>query len=263
MDKYDKIVEIYKSKNINSVGRLLTVLDSFKVLFAYNSGKIENENITYHATRDIFENGKVMNFTGDPRTVFEIENQKKAFDFLVEKVVNKEALNIELIKETHRILTEGTYDYRRYVEQNERPGEFKKHEYVIGKENHGSSPEEVESELSVIISEINQTQNQDSDKLLLAAYFHANFENIHPFADGNGRTGRILMNYYLMINDHPPLIVYDEDKNYYYAALEKFDAEEDLTSLYEVFKYEIEKTWEKQFHLTPNKRVNRGLAPHL
>ena len=48
-----------------------------------------------------------------------------------------------------------------------------------------------------------------------------------------------------MINNLPPLIVYDEDKEYYYAALEKFDEEDDLSPMIEFFKYEMEKTWEK------------------
>lgn len=65
------------------------------------------------------------------------------------------------------------------------------------------------------------------------------------FADGNGRLGRVLANYILMINDLPPIIIYNEDKKYYYAALEKFDIEEDIGSMVEFFKYEMEKTWEK------------------
>lgn len=65
------------------------------------------------------------------------------------------------------------------------------------------------------------------------------------FADGNGRLGRTLTNYILMINNLPPLIVYDEDKKYYYAALEKFDEEDDLSPMIEFFKYEMEKAWEK------------------
>lgn len=70
-------------------------------------------------------------------------------------------------------------------------------------------------------------------------------EQIHPFADGNGRVGRTLMNYYLMIHDLPPVIIYEEDKNYYYDALEEFDEKDNLEPTIEFVKYEMEKTWEK------------------
>lgn len=58
-----------------------TVLDYFKIVFAYNSGVMENAEITYYNTREIFENGKVINFTGNIRTIFEIDNQKNAIIF--------------------------------------------------------------------------------------------------------------------------------------------------------------------------------------
>ena len=79
----------------------------------------------------------------------------------------------------------------------------------------------------------------------VASYFHARFEYIHPFADGNGRTGRTLLNYYLMCNDHPPMIIYDEDKDRYYAALEAYDSKEELEPLNKFLISQTEKTWKK------------------
>lgn len=79
--------------------------------------------------------------------------------------------------------------------------------------------------------------------VLVAAFFHAVFENIHPFADGNGRVGRTLLNYYLITHEFPPLVVYDEDKALYYQCLEKYDTEETIDSLVEFLQYETEKTW--------------------
>lgn len=62
-----------------------------------------------------------------------------------------------------------------------------------------------------------------TEPLKEATYSHIQFEAFHPFADGNGRVGRTLMNYFLMTHNHPPIIIYDEDKKYYYAALQSFD----------------------------------------
>ena len=189
MPIYDHIVEQWQAWNICSVSELELRLDSFRILFAYHSGRIENEEITYHDTREIFENGKVVGFTGSPRTLFELQNQKVCYDFLKEKIIQKEPLSISLILEIHRTLTEGTYDERRYLVNEERPGEFKKHDYVTGENEVGSSPEEVEADLLELLEEVNRIGKQSP--LTAGAYFHARFENIHPFADGNGRVGRL------------------------------------------------------------------------
>lgn len=69
------------------------------------------------------------------------------------------------------------------------------------------------------------------------------------------------MNYYLMIHNHPPLIVYDEDKRLYYECLQKYDETEDLKSLYEFLKFETEKTWEKALALAEGiKQERKGLS---
>ena len=111
----------------------------------------------------------------------------------------------------------------------ERPGQFKKHDYVTGRNEVGLPPEEVESGLSELVTELNTYNGKDI--LKATTYFHLRFEHIHPFADGNGRVGRTLMNYYLLINGEPPVIIYDEDKKKYYNALEAYDTKEDIEPL--------------------------------
>jgi Fic family protein len=86
--------------------------------------------------------------------------------------------------------------------------------------------------------------------LKAAAYFHLRFEYIHPFADGNGRVGRTLLNYFLMTHGHPPMVIYDEDKALYYACLQKYDEDEEIAPLVEFFKYETEKTWANQVEMS-------------
>jgi Fic family protein len=152
---------------------------------------------------------------------------------------------MDLIKEIHKVLTGGTYDERRYVQQDERPGEFKKHDYVTGQAEVGSLPEDVEGDISELLGELNERVDNPEAVLKAAAYFHARFEYIHPFADGNGRVGRVLLNYYLMLHNHPPLIVYDEDKAAYYDALAAYDNTEDLAAMFSFLRSQVVRTWEK------------------
>jgi len=243
MYKYDEAVKLWRSWNIKTEADIGRRLENFRILFAYNSGKIENEAVTYNDTREIFENGRILNYSGIPRTLFELSNQKTCYEFLKPKLASKEPITIALIKEIHGVLTGGTYDERRYIEQGERPGEFKKHDYVTGLAEAGSLPEDVESDLTELLSELDEYEGKDI--LKAAAYFHARFEYIHPFADGNGRVGRTILNYFLMIRDYPPLIIYDEDKAAYYDALAAYDNSEDLEPMTAFLRQQTERTWEK------------------
>lgn len=243
MDEYAQIVRLWQQYAIGTEADIDLRLDSFRILFAYHSGKIENPEISYHDTREIFENGRVVNFTGSPRTIFEQRNQKLCYDFLKPRIIARKPITIALIKETHAILTAGTYDETRYIQQGERPGAFKKHDYVTGIEEVGSLPEDVEHDMQELLATLQELAGKDP--LKTATYFHVRFEYIHPFADGNGRVGRTLLNYLLMTRDHPPLIVYDEDKRDYYAALEQYDRNEDYQPMYAFLEKETIRTWEK------------------
>ena len=247
---YQKAVQLWESSAIGTPASLTHSLDSFRVLFAYHSGKIENDAIKYNDTHEIFHNDKVSSFTGNPRTLFEQQNQKTCYEFLVPKIIAKEPVSMDLVKEVHAILTAGTYDERRFLEKGERPGQFKKHDYVTGLLEVGSAPDDVPQDIALLLTEIVDLKagEQIDPKTLLkaATYFHARFEYIHPFADGNGRVGRTLLNYFLMINNHPPLIVYEEDRAQYFEGLCAYDRGEDLEPLFTFFVFAIEKTWGKR-----------------
>lgn len=83
--------------------------------------------------------------------------------------------------------------------------------------------------------------------LVPAAYLHARFEYIHPFADGNGRVGRMLLNYWLMSHHEPPIVLFEEDCKAYYAALEAYDAEEDLKPLVQFLQAQTVRTWDGEY----------------
>lgn len=243
MSKYEDILSLWQKYNVKTESDIDLRLDNFRILFAYNSGKIENDAVTYHDTREIFENGRVLNFSGNPRTLFELQNQRLCYEFLKPKLAEREPLTVELIKNVHAVLTGGTYDERRYITNDEHPGEFKKHDYVTGRAEVGSPSLYVEKDLNDFLDEISGFSGKDIMKA--AAYFHARFEYIHPFADGNGRVGRTLLNYFLIIRDHPPLIIFDEDKHFYYNALEAYDTAEEITPMIDFLTAQTVKTWKK------------------
>lgn len=244
MMTYDNILAVWKKKHITTAAELATVMNGNGAKFIYHSGKIENDKISYHDTREIFDHGGVTSYTGDVRTLFEIQNLCAGYQRFLTAFGSKEPLNETLLLELHSILTQGTYDTHRY-EIGERPGTYKLHDFVTGKEEVGALPEDVPFEMSELLDEMNEITSEQA--LTAAAYFHAKMENIHPFADGNGRTGRLLMNYLLILHDHPPIIIFEEDRREYYSALEHFDTHQELAPLVSFLKTQTEKTWSHYF----------------
>ena len=243
MDGYEKAVALWQKKNITNDAELAEALNSHSITFAYHSGKMENESVTYHDTREIFEHDGVTSYTGSLRTLFEIRNAKEAYALFLTAFRDRRPVNEALIKEFLQRLTQNTYDTRRY-QLGERPGEYKRHDYVTGREEVGAPPEDVTEEMDELLSEL--AEIPDGKVLTAAAYFHAKFENIHPFADGNGRAGRLVMNYFLALHNHPPITIHEEDRKSYYEALEAWDTHQELEPLCAFLRWQTVKTWEKQ-----------------
>lgn len=243
MTDYEKTVAFWQRKNIKTDAELAEALNGHSIAFAYNSGKLENEQITYHDTREVFEHDGVTSYTGDLRTLFEIRNAKDANELFLVAYGEKRKLDETLIKEFHACLTKNTYDTRRW-QLGERPGEYKRHDYVTGREEIGAPAEDVQEEMLELLSELQDVVSKNV--LTAGAYFHAKFENIHPFADGNGRVGRLAMNYFLVLNEHPPIIIHEEDRKAYYDGLEQWDRSQELGFLIDYLKEQTVKTWGKQ-----------------
>ena len=184
---YEQIVAWWQTKNIQTDADLEEAFNGHVISFAYNSGNIENPNVTYHDTREIFEHDGVTSYTGDIRTLFEIRNAKLANEYFFAAFNERKPIDENLIKEIQKRLTLNTYDPLRW-KKGERPREYKKGDYVTGKNETGAWPEDVPDEMQELIEDIG-----DKNALTAAAFFHAKFENIHPFAYGNGRTGRLVM----------------------------------------------------------------------
>lgn len=238
---YEGIVAFWKKQNISTASELSVVLNAYSINFAYHSGKIENSNVTYYDTREIFEKDGVTSYTGDLRTLYEIRNSKDAYYAILQAFDQQHPITEGFVKAIQKQLTKGTYDTTRY-QQGERPGEYKCHDYVTGRQEVGASAADAPEEMSELLNELQDVSDQNA--LTAAAYFHAKFENIHPFSDGNGRTGRLLMNYFLLLHNHPPVTIHEEDRKDYYRALEQFDTHLDLNPLKLYLMEQIEKTWQ-------------------
>ena len=115
---------------------------------------------------------------------------------------------------------------------------------MTGQGEVGAAPEDVPAEIAELLDELQEVRPEKI--LTAAAYFHAKFENIHPFADGNGRTGRLAMNYLLVLYGHPPITIHEEDRKGYFEALEAWDNRQELEPLVQFLRWQTEKTWERQ-----------------
>ena len=184
-------------------------------------------------------------YTGDLRTLFEIRNARTAYELFLTAFGGRRALDAALLRLFQKRLTANTYDTRRW-QLGERPGEYKRHDYVTGRYEIGAPPEDVETEVEELLEELRDVGGENA--LVGAAYFHAKLENIHPFADGNGRAGRLAMNYFLVTRDHPPLIVHEDERKTYYAALEAWDTRQELSPMVEFLRDQTVKTWARRVY---------------
>lgn len=177
----------------------------------YNSNAIENSTLTLKETEKILLE---MELSRDVslREVFEAKNLARVIEYTREKVKNSN-INKELILLLHKMLIDNIDD--------KIAGRFRAiGEYVRVGTHIAPAPEHVETMIDVILSEY--TNNLKDYFIERIAKFHLDFETIHPFCDGNGRIGRVLMNYQLLKFGFPLIIIRDKEKQEYYQAFSDY-----------------------------------------
>ena len=203
------------------------------ITISYNSSKIENSSLSLDETKEIYytpflttTTNKVINLDD----LIEMKNHFKLFDYCLSIV--DAPLTKEIIIEMNKILKRNTSD-----EDNPRynVGGFKTIPNVIGIINviHTSAPEDVEKDLDNLLKSYHNKQTITLEDII---DFHYNFEKIHPFGDGNGRVGRMIMFKECLKNNIMPFIVLDKDKPYYMRGLKNYN--EDKMFLIDTIKYE-------------------------
>ena len=191
-----------------------------QVSFAYNTNHIEGSTLTEDQTRYIFETNTIL-FEGDTIAkvddILETSNHFKLVDYMLDVADKK--LTEKMIKEFHKILKEGTSDSR--VEWFN-VGEYKQRANTIGSGIKTTSPNNVEKEMIRLMDWYNSLKQVTAKEII---EFHYRFECIHPFQDGNGRIGRIIMFKECLKNKIVPFIIQDVDKLFYYRGLKEYKSE--------------------------------------
>jgi len=182
----------------------------------YNSNHIEGSRLTHDQTRYIFETNTI-GVTADEMVkvddIVETMNHFRCIDLIIDKA--EEALSEELVKTLHGILKTGTSDSRKDWFA---VGDYKRLPNEVGGQDT-CEPERVQESMQRLIEGYNAKDQRTFEDIL---DFHVRFEKIHPFQDGNGRVGRLIMFKECLRSGVVPFIITDELKMFYYRGLREW-----------------------------------------
>lgn len=198
-------------------------MEDFTSRMIYHSNRIEGNRLTYSETCAILQCSRNVKITAEPREFYEVINHKNALEYLFRQL---SALKEEVIIELATLLNRGVmdvYGYRRVQV------------YLQGVSHVPPSPYKVPFKMEEFIEKYENSSFENIfDKI---AYFHIMFEKIHPFVDGNGRTGRLLMLRECLVEQVVPFVITAEAKADYFTCLASEDVE-GLAKLLEKFSME-------------------------
>ncbi len=209
----DEIKEYWKFESKIGIEHLQKGIDwlRFTEEFTYNTNAIEGSAVEYSEVKKLIEKKDFPQNSDEKETLGVAE----AIGYVKD---TKEKFSLKLIKKLHFLCFQASKHFA---------GEFRKVEVVItdgyGNIVHRGAPaKDVERLLRDLVKWYNKHEKKYSP-LLLAALTHNHFENIHPFQDGNGRAGRLLLNYVLLKHNYPPLNIRLKDRMQYYGCLQEFE----------------------------------------
>ena len=185
------------------------VFDRFTANFTYESNAIEGNSLTLKDVAIIIFDGRSPEGK-DLREVYETKNSRHVMDLILKnkfKVAERDILRM------HKLIMKDI---------DSRLGYKKYPNFLVGNQVVLTPPEKVKEELNNLIRWYNETI-KTTHPLRVSAHFHARFEKIHPFADGNGRVGRLLSNVILMHSGYPPLIIRKTQRTSYLKCMGDFD----------------------------------------
>ena len=210
-NKIDNLKKEYDSLRQDKESLLDLVFEAELPESVYNSNAIENSTLTIAETEKILLDLEVSRDVS-VREVFEAKNLARVFEYIKNKVSTR-SIDKELILFLHKMLISNI--------DESIAGRFReKGEYVRVGTHIAPAPEHVEAMLDSALLEY--SANHKSYFIENISRFHLDFEHIHPFNDGNGRIGRVLINYQLLQLGFPPIIIRDKEKQTYYKSFSEF-----------------------------------------
>lgn len=210
------LLNILKSEKTKKISG--GIYHKLQIEFTYNSNHIEGSKLTHDQTRYIYETNTIGidNKSVNVDDIVETANHFRCIDMAINQASHMITENF--IKQLHATLKNGTTDSR---EDWFAVGEYKKLPNEVGGQET-TYPEDVKAEIKKLLKKYNSTDKKTMKEIL---DFHVRFERIHPFQDGNGRVGRLIMFKECLRNNIVPFIIDDNLKLFYYRGLKEWDRE--------------------------------------
>ncbi len=208
----------------------------FEEEFVYNTNAIEGSNVNLEEVKELIQE----KYKPEDSEEMETLNVLDAIEFLKNNS-KREELSLGLIKKLHKFCFKGSKSFA---------GEFRDKVVVIrnakGEIIHKGVPKE---KVEYYLKEMIEWYKENKEKfkpIVLAALIHNQFEHIHPFEDGNGRVGRLLLNFILLKNNYPPINIYLEDRQEYYQCLKQYSDKHKIEPTVKFLIKQYKKTGEKE-----------------
>ncbi len=188
-------------------------LEDFITRSTYHSNAIEGNTLTFAETYAILYNDNSFKIQGkEPREIYEAINHKNALELVFENLKNQDTFDDRFIKRLNEIINKNI---------KETEGFRTVQVFIQGSEHIPPEPEKVPNLMNYFVYNYNHDEQEIFEKI---ARYHIEFEKIHPFEDGNGRTGRLLLNYELLKDNLSPVVIAKEDRVKYFEFLRNNDS---------------------------------------
>ncbi|EPI59013.1 Fic family protein [Gardnerella pickettii] len=215
-------LETLKTRRPLTEGELERLNEEFLIEYTYNSNAIEGNTLTLRETDMV-----LRGLTVDQKSLkehLEVIGHKEAFDYVKQLVSENKQINEKVIKDIHYLVLANKREdrgvYRRVPVR------------IMGATHEPPQPYLIASKMEELLKKY---KNSDEDIVTKLARFHIEFESIHPFIDGNGRAGRLLVNLELMKAGYPPIDIKFTDRLKYYEAFDEYHAKHNVSAMANMF----------------------------